>query len=100
MVVARPSYLYRRPDGRYRIQLRLWKRAAAIYGRPLLRVSVRTADFREARSRLVDNLGWIMEVVQAPDLEALGGILHHRLGVYVIDGAPESERRLAERLAF
>ena len=48
----------------------------------------------------MDSLGWIMEIVQAPDLEALGGILHHRLGVYVVDGAPESKRRLAERLAF
>ena len=48
----------------------------------------------------MDNLEWVMEVVEAPDLEALGGILHHRLGVYVADGAPESERRLAERQAF
>lgn len=98
--VVRPSYLYRRPDGRYGIQLRLGKQAASLYGRPLLRVSVRTADFREARRRLVDNLGWIMEVIQAPDLEAVGDILHQRLGIYIVDGAPESERRLAERLAF
>jgi integrase len=98
--VARPSYLSRRPDGRYCIQIRLGKRAAAIYGRPLLRVSLRTSDFPEARRRLVDNLEWVVEVVEAPDLEALGGILHHRLGVYVGDGAPRNERRLAERLAF
>lgn len=98
--MARPSYLGRRPDGRYCIQIRLGKRAAAIYGRPLLRVSLRTADFLEARRRLVDNLGWVVEVVQAADLEALGDILHHRLGVYVVDGAPGNERRLAERLAF
>ena len=98
--MARPSYLSRRPDGRYWIQIRLGKRAAAIYGRPLLRVSLRTSDFAEARRRLVDNLEWVVEVVEAPDLEALGGILHHRLGVYVGDGAPRNERRLAERLAF
>jgi integrase len=98
--VARPSYLSRRPDGRYLLQIRLGKQAAAIYGRPLLRVSLRTADFREARRRLVDNLEWVVEVVQAPDLEALGDILHHRLGAYVVDGAPGNERRLAERLAF
>jgi integrase len=48
----------------------------------------------------VENLEWVMEVVQAPDLEALGEILRHRLGVYVVDGAPGTERRLAERLAF
>jgi hypothetical protein len=44
----------------------------------------RTADFKEARRRLVDNLEWVVEVVQAADLEALGDILHHRLGVYVV----------------
>lgn len=98
--MARPSYLGRRPGGRYYIQMRLGKTAAAIYGRPLLRASLRTSDFKEARRRLVENLGWVMEVVQAPDLEALGGILCDRLGVYVGDGAPETERRLAERLAF
>ena len=97
---GRPSYLSRRPDGRYCIQIRLGKRAATIYGRPLVRLSLRTADFREARRRLVDNLEWVMEVVEAPDLEALGAILHHRLGVYVVEGAPGNERRLAERLAF
>jgi len=48
----------------------------------------------------VDNLEWVVELVQAPDLEALGDILHHRLGAYVVDGAPGNERRLAERLAF
>ena len=66
--MARPSYLSRRPDGRYCIQIRLGKRAAAIYGRPLLRVSLRTSDFAEARRRLVDNLEWVVEVVEAPDL--------------------------------
>ena len=98
--VARPSYLSRRPDGRYYIQLRLGKTAAAIYGRPLFRASLRTSNFQEARRRLVENLEWVMEIVQAPDLEALGEILRHRLGVYVVDGAPGTERRLAERLAF
>jgi hypothetical protein len=48
----------------------------------------------------VDNLDWVVEVVQAADLEALGDILHHRLGIHVLDGAPGNERRLAERLAF
>jgi hypothetical protein len=34
-----------------------------------MRVSLRTADFREARRRLVDNLEWLVEVVDAPDLD-------------------------------
>jgi hypothetical protein len=41
---------------------------------PFLRVSLRTSDFAEARRRLVDNLEWVVEVVEVPDLEALGGI--------------------------
>lgn len=98
--MARPSYLGRRGDGRYCLQIRLGKRAAELYGRPLLRASLRTADFQEARRRLVDCLAWVQEVVQAPDLEALGRIVHHRLGNYVADGPPGHERRLAERLAY
>ncbi|MHC2670255.1 hypothetical protein ACVI1J_002418 [Bradyrhizobium diazoefficiens] len=70
--MARPAYLHRRPDGRYCIQIRLGKRAQEIHGRPLLRVSLRTANFQEARRRLVVNLGWAVDIVQAPGLESPG----------------------------
>jgi len=70
--VARPSYLSRRPDGRYYIQTRLGKQSAAIYGAPLLRVTLRTADFKKARSRLVANLGWVAEIIKAPISRHLG----------------------------
>ncbi|MEY9133635.1 hypothetical protein ACVIWV_000486 [Bradyrhizobium diazoefficiens] len=70
--MARPAYLHRRPDGRYCIQIRLGKRAQEIHGRPLLCVSLRTANFQEARRRLVVNLGWAVDIVQAPGLESPG----------------------------
>jgi hypothetical protein len=73
--VARPSYLARRGDDRYFLQIRLGKQAARLFGLPLLRVSLRTGDFDEARRRLVDNLVWVQELIVAPDLEALGTVL-------------------------
>lgn len=98
--MARPSYLARRGDGRYFLQIRLGKQAAKLFGLPLLRVSLRTGNFNEARRRLVDNLGWVQELIEAPDLEALGTILDVRLQVYVDRGPPENERLLAQRCAF
>jgi hypothetical protein len=47
--VSRPSYLARRGDGRYFLQIRLGKQAAQLFGLPLLRVSLRTGNFNEAR---------------------------------------------------
>ena len=98
--MARPSYLARRTGGRYFLQIRLGKRAAELFQLPLLRVSLRTADFAEARRRLVDNLGWVLELIEAPDLEAMGTVLDARLRSYVGRGSPLDERQLAERCAF
>lgn len=56
LLVARPSYLARRGDGRYFLQIRLGKQAAQLFGLPLLRVSLRTRNFDEARQRLMDSL--------------------------------------------
>ncbi|MHC2244298.1 site-specific integrase [Bradyrhizobium elkanii] len=98
--MARPSYLARRGDGRYFLQIRLGKQAAQLFGLPLLRVSLRTGNFDEARRRLMDNLGWAQELIAAPDLEALGTILDARLHAYVEHGVPANERLLAERCAF
>jgi integrase len=99
-IMARPSYLARRGDGRYFLQIRLGKRAASLFQLPLLRVSLRTGDYSEARRRLVDNLGWVLELIEAPDLESLGIVLEARLSTHVERGAPIDERRLAERCAF
>lgn len=98
--MARPSYLARRGDGRYFLQIRLGKQAASLFRLPLLRVSLRTGNYGEARRRLVDNLGWVMELIEAPDLESLGIVLEARLGTHVERGTPTDERRLAERCAF
>ncbi len=48
----------------------------------------------------MDNLGWAREVVDAPDLEALGTVLHARLTAYAGQGAPTTERVLAVRVAY
>lgn len=98
--MARPSYLARRGDGRYFLQIRLGKRAAKLFGLPLLRVSLRTGNFDEARRRLMDNLMWVQELIEAPDLEALGTVLDARLRTYVDRGSPADERLVAERCAF
>jgi integrase len=98
--VARPSYLARRGDGRYFLQIRLGKQAARLFGQPLLRVSLRTGDFAEARRRLVNNLGWVQELIEAADLESLGVVIEARLAAYVGRDVPKDERLLAERCAF
>ncbi len=48
----------------------------------------------------MDNLIWVQELIDAPDLEALGTVLDGRLHAYVERGAPADERLLAERCAF
>jgi integrase len=98
--MARPSYLCRREGGRYYLQIRVGKPAAALYGRPILRASLRTADFVEGRRRLMDSLGWARELIDAPDLEALGTVIDRRLQGYTAKGVPDTERTLAERIAF
>ena len=98
--MARPSYLGRREGGRYFLQIRLGKPAASLYGGPILRASLRTADFAEARRRLMDSLVWAHDLVVAPDLETVGSILHARLKSYVGRPPSASERALAERCAF
>ncbi len=48
----------------------------------------------------MDNLVWVQELIEAPDLEALGTVLDARLRAYVERGSPTDERLLAERCAF
>jgi hypothetical protein len=98
--MARPSYLGRREGGRYFMQIKLGKPAASLYGSPILRASLGTADFTEARRRLMDSLVWAHDLVVAPDLETVGSILHARLKSYVGRPPSASERALAERCAF
>ena len=48
----------------------------------------------------MDNLGWANELVAAPDLEAIGAVIGRRLQSYTAAGSPQTERSLAERVAF
>ncbi|NJL07941.1 MAG: hypothetical protein HC900_06510 [Methylacidiphilales bacterium] len=48
----------------------------------------------------MDNLGWACELIEAPDLEAAGSLIHARLKNYVDRGVPRTERTLTERVAF
>jgi integrase len=98
--VARPSYLSRTPSGRYYLQRRLGKLAAAAFGQPVLRVSLRTGNFQEARRRLTMVLGWVNEIVDAPDLDALGRLFDRQLWRHIDAGEPRDERTLADRLAL
>ncbi|MDT3684174.1 MAG: hypothetical protein RO009_03915 [Pseudorhodoplanes sp.] len=59
-----------------------------------------TADFSEARIRLMDHLDYARHLAAAPDFETLGGIIHSRLKGYVAAGIPQTERTLTERLGF
>jgi integrase len=49
---------------------------------------------------LVDGLDWAHHLVEAPDLETVGSVLHDRLTTYVGRPPAASERMLAERCAF
>jgi integrase len=98
--MARPSYLSRREGGRYYLQVRMPEDAKELYGRPILRAFLRTSNFTEARRRLMDNIGWVRELIDAPDLEAIGTVIHGRLKTYTAVGPPQNERALAERTAF
>jgi hypothetical protein len=48
----------------------------------------------------MDGLGWAHELVAAPDLETVGGVLHGRLKSYVGQPPIASERMLTERCSF
>jgi hypothetical protein len=48
----------------------------------------------------MDNLRWVQELIEAPDLEALGSVLDARLRTYVDRGSPRDKRLWAERCAF
>jgi hypothetical protein len=48
----------------------------------------------------VANLGWVAEIIKAPDLEAFGEILDSGLRSYVAAGTPHDQDALAGRWAF
>lgn len=54
-----------------------------------------SASGPEARRRLVEELDWALEIVDAPDLESLGAIFDRRLRAYVAARVPDDERELS-----
>ncbi len=59
-----------------------------------MRASLGTSDFCEARKRLMDGLGWARELIDAPDMQALGAVIHARLQTYAATGVPDCARSL------
>jgi len=68
--VACASYLSRR-DGRYYLQVHLSRTPARPMGKQLYRVSLRTSDYRQARIRLSEHLGWIHRMNDSVDYASL-----------------------------
>lgn len=64
--MALPSYISRR-EGRYYLQIRFARPLAALTGVPLYRVSLRTSDYRKARLRLAECLGWFHRMNDSVD---------------------------------
>ncbi|KFB09422.1 hypothetical protein [Nitratireductor basaltis] len=68
--MACASYLSRR-DGRYYLQVRLSRTPARLLGKQLYRVSLRTSNYRQARIRLSEHLGWIHRMNDSVDYASL-----------------------------
>ncbi|MGX9391953.1 DUF6538 domain-containing protein [Nitrobacteraceae bacterium UC4446_H13] len=67
---ARVSYLARR-EGRYYLQVRCSQVVAGLLNQPLFRTSLRTADYRQARRRVAECLGWVYGMNDSIDFAAL-----------------------------
>jgi integrase len=94
--MARISYLTRR-EGRYYVQVRLARHVAAMAGRPLYRASLRTADYRQARQRLLECMSWVIRMNESTDYVSL--IEQNAMNVrsYLRDSWPISTNRLIAR---
>jgi hypothetical protein len=94
--MARTSYLMRR-EGRYYVQARLARHVATIAGRALYRASLRTADYRQARQRLVECMTWVHRMNDTVDFVSLFQKNALQLRHYLADAWPISEERLVAR---
>jgi integrase len=96
MSMARMSYLMRR-EGRYYVQARLSPHVAAVIGRPLYRASLRTADYRQARARLLECMTWVLRMNDSIDHVSLLEKNAIQLRHYLEDDWPISEERFIAR---
>ena len=94
--MARTSYLMRR-EGRYYVQARLARHVAMVAGRKLYRASLRTADYRQARHRLVECMTWIHRMNDTIDYVSLFEKNALQLRQYLADAWPVSAERLVGR---
>jgi len=94
--MALPSYLFRR-EGRYYLQARLSRPLAELTGRSLYRASLRTADYRQARLRLAECMGWFHRMNESVDYVGLFAKNVAELRRYLADAFPISEERLVAR---
>jgi len=94
--MARASYLARR-DGRYFMQVRFAVQCAPLVGKPLYRASLGTSDYRLARLRLSECLGWFHRMNDSVDYTSLFQKNVAELRAYLQDGWPISDERLFAR---
>jgi integrase len=97
--MALPSYLSRR-EGRYYLQVRLAPQMAHMFGRQLFRASLRTADYRQARRRLSECMGWFHRMNDSTDFVALFQRNVVELQRYLQDSWPISDERLFARKSY
>jgi integrase len=94
--MARTSYLARR-DGRYFMQARFAVQCAPLVGKPLYRASLGTSDYRTARMRLLECLGWFHRMNDSTDYTSLIEKNVTQLRTYLQDAWPISDERLFAR---
>ena len=91
--MAHASYLARR-EGRYYLQVRCGRTMAGLLNQPLFRTSLRTSDYRQARRRIAECLGWIYGMNDSVDFAALFAKNVRQLQSYLGDRLPVSDERL------
>lgn len=97
--MARASYLARR-DGRYFMQARFAVQCAPLVGNPLYRAALGTSDYRAARSRLIECLGWFHRMNDSADYPSLIEKNVAQLRAYLQDAWPISDERLFARRSY
>ena len=94
--MAHCSYLVRR-DGRYYLQARLAPFVARVVGQPLLRRALRTGDYRVARVRVGECMGWVHRMNESVDYVSLFEKNVRQLRLYLEDKWPPDRDRLFAR---
>ncbi|SFJ47480.1 tyrosine-type recombinase/integrase [Aerobium aerolatum] len=97
--MARTSYLARR-EGRYFMQARFAVQCAPLIGKPLYRASLGTSDYRTARMRLLECLGWFHRMNDSVDYTSLFQKNVAELRAYLQDCWPISDERLFARRSY